>query len=222
MFPIGDENVPNQGFPFVNYALILANVLAFLYEISLGQNALQDFVTRWGVVPVNIQAGNAYITLLTSMFLHGGWLHLIGNMVFLWVFGDNVEVVFGHIGYLIFYFLGGLAASFTHIFFNMGSTVPSIGASGAIAAVLGAYIVMFPRARVRLLILAFGFWVTRTSALVFLGVWFITQLLSGVASIGVNTAQTDGVAVWAHVGGFLFGILAGLLMRNRAVSFGNV
>jgi membrane associated rhomboid family serine protease len=222
MFPIGDENVPTRGFPFVNYALILVNVLAFLYEISLGQNTLQDFVTRWGVVPANIQAGTGYITLLTSMFLHGSWLHLLGNMVFLWVFGDNVEAVFGHIGYLIFYMLGGLAASFTHIFFNMGSGVPSIGASGAIAAVLGAYIIMFPRARVRLLVLAFGFWVTRVSAIIFLGIWFLTQLFSGVTSIGVNTAQTDGVAVWAHVGGFLFGILAGLLMRNRAVSFGNV
>jgi membrane associated rhomboid family serine protease len=215
MFPIGDENVPNRGPAFVNLILIVINVVAFLYEISLGQNALQDFVTRWGVVPANIQAGSGYITLLTSMFLHGGWLHLIGNMVFLWVFGDNVESAFGHIGYLIFYLLGGLAASFTHIFFNMGSSIPSIGASGAIAAVLGAYIVMFPRARVRLLILAFGFYVTRTSALVFLGIWFVTQLLSGVASIGVNTAQTDGVAVWAHVGGFVFGLLAGFLMRSR-------
>jgi membrane associated rhomboid family serine protease len=179
---------------------------------------LQDFVTRWGVVPLRIESGSGYLTLLTSMFLHGGWLHLIGNMIFLWVFGDNVEAVFGHLGYLIFYLLGGLAASFTHIFFNLGSSVPSIGASGAIAAVMGAYIIMFPRARVRLLILAFGFWVTRVSAIIFLGIWFVTQLLSGVASIGVNTAQTDGVAVWAHVGGFVFGLLAGLLMRGRAAS----
>lgn len=150
------------------------------------------------------------------MFMHGGWMHLIGNMVFLWVFGDNIEAVLGHAGYLIFYLAGGLAASAAHIFFNINSSIPSLGASGAIAAVLGAYVVMFPRSRVRMLVLlGFRGFVTRVSALIFLGVWFITQFLSGVASLGPATAETSGVAFWAHIGGFVFGLVGGLLLRGR-------
>lgn len=217
MFPIGDDNVQGAGFPFVNVLLIVINVIAFLFEVTMDPNSLQAFINQWGVVPVQILNGQNLITLLTAMFLHGGWMHLIGNMVFLWVFGDNVEDVMGHIPYLIFYLAGGLAAAAAHIFFNANSNIPSLGASGAIAAVLGAYIIMFPRARVRTLILfGIGGYVTRISALFFLGIWFVTQLLNGVASLGVNTAQTDGVAVWAHVGGFVFGLILGLLYRGRA------
>ncbi len=217
MIPIGDDEVKGAGFPFINILLIVVNVIVFLFEITMSQNALQEFINQWGVVPTQILAGQRLITIFTAMFLHAGWLHLIGNMVFLWVFGDNVEDILGHIPYLIFYFLGGIAAAAAHVFFNAGSSVPSLGASGAIAAVLGAYIVMFPRARVRTLVFLgfFGF-VTRISAVVFLGIWFIIQLLSGFASLNVDTAQTSGVAFWAHVGGFAFGLIVGVLYHGRA------
>lgn len=217
MIPIGDDQIRGARFPIVNTVLILINVLVFLYEITMDPNSLQAFINQWGVVPVQIQQGNNLITLFTAMFMHAGWLHLIGNMVFLWVFGDNIEAVLGHLPYLLFYLAGGLAASAAHIFFNFDSNIPSLGASGAIAAVLGAYIVMFPRARVRtLIIFGIGGYVTRVSAIIFLGIWFITQLLTGVAGLGVNTAQTSGVAVWAHIGGFIFGLLVGFLLRGRA------
>lgn len=217
MIPIGDDNVPNAKFPFINILLIVINVAAFLYEVTLDPNSLQAFVNQWAVTPTDILAGRHWITLITGMFLHGSWLHLIGNMLFLAIFGDNIEDIAGHIPYLFFYLLGGLAAAFTHIYFNATSTVPSLGASGAIAAVMGAYIIMFPRARVRAFVFLgiMGF-VTRISAIIFLGFWFLTQLFSGVTSLGANTAQTSGVAVWAHVGGFIFGVLVGFFLRGRA------
>jgi membrane associated rhomboid family serine protease len=216
MFPIGDDQVRGAGFGFVNFILIIINVVVFLFEATLDPAGTQDFITRWGVIPTLILQGNQLITLLTSMFLHGGWLHLIGNMVFLWVFGDNIEAVLGHLGYVIFYLAGGLAASAAHIFFNPDSSIPSVGASGAISAVLGAYIVMFPRSQVRTLIFwGLGGTITRISAIIFLGIWFATQLLSGIASIGA-TAQTGGVAVWAHIGGFVFGLIMGFLFKGRA------
>jgi membrane associated rhomboid family serine protease len=215
LFPIGDDNIRGARTSFINYLLIAINVVVFLYQITLDPSATQSFINRWGVIPAEIMQGTEFVTLLTSMFLHGGWMHLIGNMLFLWVFGDNIEHVLGHIGYLIFYLLGGLAASMAHILFNPGSTIPSVGASGAIAAVLGAYVVMFPRARVRMLMLIGFGRVTQTSALIFLGIWFLTQLFSGVASVA-DTAQTGGVAWWAHIGGFVFGLIAGFLLRSRA------
>ncbi|HBY92573.1 MAG: rhomboid family intramembrane serine protease [Ardenticatenaceae bacterium] len=216
MFPIGDEEVRGAGPPWVTWGLIAINSLVFLYEASLSQQALQDFIFRYGLVPANITQGVGLGTILTSMFLHGGWLHLIGNMLFLWVFGDNVEAIMGHVLYLGFYLLGGLAAEAAHMLFNLGSDIPSVGASGAIAAVLGAYIVMFPNSQVRVLVfLGYRAGVTRVTALVFLGIWAITQLFNGIASLGVPTSQTSGVAVWAHVGGFAFGLLAGFLFRGR-------
>jgi membrane associated rhomboid family serine protease len=220
MIPIGDDNVRGARPAFVNYALIAINVIVFLYESTLPPNALQAFFNQWAVQPVEILAGQEWITLLTSMFLHGGWLHLIGNMVFLAVFGDNIEAVLGHLGYLIFYLIGGLAASAAHIFFNLESMIPSLGASGAIAAVLGAYLVLFPRSQVRALIfLGFFSTITRVSALLFLGIWFVTQLFSGIASLGPATAQTSGVAFWAHIGGFIAGLLGGYLLRGRMARF---
>ncbi len=217
MIPVGDDRLHGAKPAIVNYLLLTANVLVFLYQVTMSPSAAQDFVNRWGTTPVQILQGNQWITLLTSMFLHGGWLHLIGNMLFLWVFGDNIEATVGSFFYLIFYLAGGVAATATHIFLNPQSAVPSVGASGAISAVLGAYIVMFPRARVHALVL-FGFWayMTRVSAILFLGIWFLTQLLSGVASLGVQTAQTGGVAFWAHIGGFVFGFVMGFLMRGAA------
>lgn len=219
MFPIGDTEVRGRGAPVVTIALVIINTVIFLYEFILSQPALEALFNQYAVIPANIQAGAYYYTLFTAMFLHGGWMHLIGNMLFLWVFGDNVEAVLGHIGYLLFYLVGGLVANLAHVYMSLGSTIPSLGASGAIAAVLGAYIVMFPRSQVRVLIFTgFGLGVTRIAALFFLGIWIVTQLFNGVASLGVPTSQTSGVAVWAHVGGFLLGLVVGIFLRSRTTN----
>ncbi|MDX1664012.1 MAG: rhomboid family intramembrane serine protease [Candidatus Promineifilaceae bacterium] len=212
MFPVSDTEVRGAGPGIVTIALIVINVLVFLLQLTVGGGLEQLFQT-YGVVPAEILEGDQLYTLLTSMFLHGGWLHLIGNMLFLWVFGDNVEAAMGHIPYLIFYLLGGLAASAVHILVNSGSTVTSVGASGAVAAILGAYIVMFPEARVRVLTMRAG--ITRTSALVFIGIWFVMQLFNGIGSLGAETAQTRGVAFFAHIGGFIFGLLGGFFFKGR-------
>jgi membrane associated rhomboid family serine protease len=217
MFPVGDTNVRGASLPIVSWLFIALNALVFVYQLSLSEAGLQQFFLQFGVVPSLVQDGENMLSLLTSMFMHGGWAHILGNMAFLFVFGDNIEAVLGKIWYAIFYLVGGLAASFAHIFFNLGSDIPSLGASGAIAAVMGAYAVMFPGARVKMLIfLGFRAGITQVSALVFLGIWFLSQLLSGVASLGPQTAQTSGVAFWAHIGGFVFGLLVGVLFRGRA------
>jgi membrane associated rhomboid family serine protease len=217
MFPVGDDDVRGAGRPCLTWILIGLNVMAFLYELTLSQSQLEQFIMAYGVVPAQVMQGHNLISLFTSMFLHGGWAHILGNMVFLAVFGDNVEATLGKLGYLFFYLAGGLAASVAHIVFNLGGQVPSLGASGAVAAVLGAYVVMFPRSRVRVLVF-FGYFIrfTQVAALFFVGIWFITQLFSGVASLGVETAQSGGVAYWAHVGGFVLGLLVGFLLRGQA------
>ena len=215
MIPIGDDDVRGAGPPVVTWLLIVVNVLAFLFELTLSPPELEQFFMTFGVVPAQIQQGDNLLALLTSMFLHGGWLHIVSNMLFLWVFGNNIEAVLGKTLYLLFYLAGGLAASVIHIIFNLGSNIPSVGASGAIAAVLGAYIVLFPRSQVRVLVISFYMGVTRVAAIVFLGFWFIIQLFTGVASLGAQTAQTGGVAFWAHIGGFVFGVLVALLMRGQ-------
>jgi membrane associated rhomboid family serine protease len=221
MLPVGDDDVRGASLPVVSWLLIGINILAFFYELSLGSDQLQQFFNQFGVVPVKILAGENLVSLVTSMFLHGGWMHIIGNMLFLLVFGDNVEAVMGKVRYLFFYLGGGLAASAAHILFNMNSTVPSLGASGAIAAVLGAYVVMFPKARVRILIFLLYFVrITRVTAVLFVGVWFLTQFLYGIASLGAESAQTAGVAYWAHIGGFVVGLVAGVVFRQRAQSMG--
>lgn len=221
MIPVGDDDVRGARFPLVSLLLIGINVLVFVYELSLSPDQLQQFFNRFGVVPVQVLAGENLVSLITSMFLHGGWMHLIGNMLFLFVFGDNVEAVMGKFVYLLFYLAGGLAASASHMLFNLDSTMPSLGASGAIAAVLGAYVVMFPRARVKVLIfLVYLVQVTRVTAVLFAGVWFLTQFLYGVASLGAESAQTTGVAYWAHVGGFVLGLFTGIVFRQRAQRMG--
>jgi membrane associated rhomboid family serine protease len=197
-------------------ALIVINAMVFFYELTLSQSGLENFIFQFGAIPARIVEGEGLGTLLTSMFIHAGWLHLIGNMLFLWVFGDNIEAVMGEIPYLIFYLAGGLIASATHILFNIGSDIPSVGASGAIAAVLGAYLVMFPRSRVKLLVLMGRAGMARVTALIFLGLWIVQQIFSGIAGLGVPTAQTEGVAWWAHIGGFAFAVVVGFVYRNRA------
>ncbi len=215
IFPIGDENVQGGAKPIFSYAFIAINVLVFLFQVTLGQQGINQFLTTYGTIPLEIMNGEDYFTLMTSMFLHGGWMHIIGNMLFLWVFADNIEAVIGNIPFLLFYILGGLAASAAHIFFNTTSSIPSVGASGAISAVLGAYLVMFPASKIKVLVVYF-FRSFTMPAIFFLGLWGVQQFISGFMSLGPATADTAGVAWWAHIGGFVFGVAFGFLFRNRA------
>ena len=220
MIPLRDEN-PALRPPIVTRLFIAANVVAFLYEVLLGPQ-LRPFVLEFGLVPARLamaargeaELGGAAITILTSVFLHGGWLHLLGNMWYLWIFGDNVEDRFGHAGYFAFYLVAGAVAGLLHTVLNPASMVPTVGASGAIAGVLGAYARLYPRARVVTLIpLLFFFQVVALPAVFVLGLWFVMQFFSGTLSIG---ATGGGVAWWAHIGGFAFGFLvAGLLPARR-------
>ena len=199
-----------------NTFLILLNVLVFLYEVSLPPRVGEAFVYTFGMIPARtemlfssqgVSLSQAFLPMVTSMFLHGGWMHLLGNMLFLWVFGGGVEDTLGHFQYLIFYFISGIGAAVVHTIFNWGSQVPSVGASGAISGVMGAFIVLFPSARVATLIPAlFLFFTIRIPAFLMLGYWFFLQIFSGLASLGVG-GQQGGVAWWAHVGGFLLGAL---------------
>ena len=218
MIPLRD-NLPSRRFPWVNWLLIAANVVVFLFEISLGRLQLESFVTQYGLTPARVLADliGSWQTFFTSLFLHGGWLHLIFNMLALYIFGDNVEDRFGHAFYLFFYFLGGLGASILHVITNAGSPVPTIGASGSIAAVLGAYLILYPRARILTLVPIFFFiQIIQIPAPLYLGFWFLSQLLSGAAQITSNTYQSGGVAWWAHIGGFMTGaIIAFLFFRKE-------
>jgi membrane associated rhomboid family serine protease len=216
MIPLGDDRLQNAGRPFITIILILVNVLVFLYEFRLSAadpEMANAFIARYSAIPADIQQGKNILGLFTSMFLHGGWLHLIGNMLFLWIFGDNVEAALGHIGYLFFYLIGGLVGSVSHVLANLGDSTPSLGASGAIAACMGAYIVMFPKSRIRTLIPLIIFFTTiRIPAWVFIGIWIALQVVSSASSAD----SEGGIAWWAHIGGFFFGAIIGLLFRGRA------
>ena len=210
--PIGDDNIKGGHYPLFSYSLIVLNVLVFVYEASLAPEALEQFIFNYGAIPAEIEKGQYLYTLFTSMFLHGGIMHLVGNMLFLWIFADNIEATIGNFRFLIFYLLGGLAAHAAHLYFNPGSEIPTVGASGAISAVMGAYLVMFPRSQIKVLLL---FFFIRISAFIFLGLWIAQQVMAGTAELQVPTAQTAGVAYWAHIGGFAFGVLMGFYYRNR-------
>ena len=214
IFPIGDEQVRGGHKPFFSYLLIGINVAVFMFQLTIAPAYQESFVQTYGVIPAEITAGQDYYTLFTNIFLHGGWMHLIGNMLFLWVFADNIEAVIGRFRFLLFYFGGGLAATLTHIAFNLHSHVPAIGASGAISAVLGAYLVMFPASTVKVyvLILFRSFYMP---ALFFLGIWAVQQLINGFISIVPFSAYTSGVAWRAHIGGFIFGMVIGYGIRRR-------
>lgn len=218
MLPLRDDN-PSKSVPVVTRMLIAFNVMAFFWELSLGP-ALHPFVMNWGLVPLRFAhafagsepLGPALATGLTSMFLHGGWIHLLGNLWFLFIFGDNVEDRVGHVGFLLFYVAGGLVAASSHLVFNFHSPVPTVGASGAIAAVLGAYAILYPRASVLTLVPVFLFFrVISLPALLVLALWFVMQIFIGTLSIG---ASAGGVAWWAHIGGFLFGIAIALPLKH--------
>jgi membrane associated rhomboid family serine protease len=224
MIPLKDIN-PTRTTPVVNIALIVANVLVFFYMVytsTLVRGSENAIIMAYGTVPARlnlwlagrIPAEAALLPLVTSMFLHSGLMHLAGNMLFLWVFGDNVEDYFGHFPYLLFYLACGIGSGLTHILFNFHSPLPALGASGAISGVMGAYIILYPRARV--LTLVFIFFIP-IPAFIILGYWFFLQFLAGVSSVGA--AATGGVAWWAHVGGFLLGMLiTGLSLGGRKQS----
>ena len=209
-------------FPAMTLLLIIANVLVFVYQVSLPDRAAEAFINLYGMVPARVLlafAGQHHVSfeqallpLCTSMFLHGGWLHILGNMWFLWIFGGQVEDRLGHFTYLVFYLICGLGSGLAQLAFSWGSKIPAIGASGAIAGVLGAYIVFFPSSRILTLVPLFIIWFTvQIPALVFIGLWFLIQFLSGVSSVGA--ASMGGVAWWAHVGGFLLGVLIAQFYR---------
>ena len=234
IFPIGDEQVQGGHKPIFSYSFLVLNVLLFLVQLTVPSFNACEF----GTIPNEILRGENYHTLITSMFMHGGWMHLIGNMVFLWIFADNIEATIGNFNFFLFYMLGGLVASGASIMMSGGSaellqscceycsrvtpgegcsipancpgSIPGVGASGAISAVMGAYMVMFPRSKVKILVLVF-FSTFQIAAIFFLGFWIGQQIFSAFADFGPSV--TGGVAWWAHIGGFVFGLLAGLLAR---------
>ena len=213
MFPIGDDNSQRRTLPVVTYVLVGLNVLMFLLELSAGD----DFIQRWAFIPAAFAADPAgnFITIFTAMFMHGGWLHLLGNMLFLWIFGDNVEDRLGHAKFLVFYLLAGIAGTLAQFALAPHSSVPNVGASGAIAGVLGAYILMFPQSRVNVLL---GRQIVAMPAVIVLGMWIVLQLVSGVGTIAYTdeSANVGGVAYMAHIGGFAAGFLMAFLLRGTS------
>lgn len=215
MIPLRDTLRPRR-FPFVNWLIILTNAAAFYYELRIGPSALHGFIGTWGLVPVRFWAEpeTAWLTIFSAMFLHGGWFHIASNMWVLFIFGDNVEDRMGGAGYLVFYLLSGVAAGLLQAFILPGSDIPMIGASGAIAGVLGAYLVLFPRARILSIVpIIFIFTLIEIPAMLFLLFWFASQLFSGFLSLG--GASGSGIAWWAHIGGFVFGLLSVFLFARR-------
>ena len=222
MIPLRDS-VATRSWPVVTYTLIALNVWIFLYEVMLGPQ-LEEFIRTWGFVPARFflmgeiapeDGISRYVPMFTSMFLHGGWMHLLGNMVYLWIFGDNVEDRLGHVRYLGFYLLAGIGAALAHAYLNPGSELPTVGASGAISGVLGGYLLLFPAARVLTLIPIFFFvQVVEIPALLYLGLWFVMQLVSGGLAAAL-APEAGGVAWWAHVGGFVVGMALVTVLRRR-------
>ncbi len=229
MFPIGDDRVEGGPAPLITIGLVVLNVLAFLFELSRPtEGALQSFIQAWGVVPREYRMAQDiapiiplpyWTTLLTSMFLHGGWLHLLGNCLFFWVFGNNVEDSMGRIRFLVFYLVCGLAAAATHILVQRGSPVPTVGASGAISGVLGAYLMLYPKVRVRMLFFFIVFFkVIPIPAWAVLLWWFALQLIGGLPELtSMRPEVSSGVAVWAHIGGFLTGLILVKLFENPSL-----
>jgi membrane associated rhomboid family serine protease len=225
VIPLRDAN-PTGRFPILTITLVVACVVAFAWELGVeangGEEALGRLFLEYGAVPARLTAAldtgdllsGAVLSMVTSMFLHGGWLHLIGNMLYLWIFGNNIEDRFGRLGFLIFYLAGGVAAVVAQVAVDPNSPVPLVGASGAIAATLGAYLVLFPRARVLALVfLGFFYQLLEIPAVVVLGFWFVLQLIEGFGSLGASSAL-GGVAFFAHIGGFVAGVVVGWLVRT--------
>jgi len=211
MIPIGDDDSARRLTPIVTYILIILNVIVFLLELN-GGNA---FIERWAFVPGRFLANPSaeFPTMFTSMFMHAGWLHLIGNMLYLWIFGDNIEDRFGHGKFTLFYFLCGIAATFAQMAFNPDSNIPNVGASGAISGILGSYLLLFPKGRIKVLM---GRGVTYAPALLVIGLWIVLQLFSGFGSLQ-STGEQGGVAYMAHIGGFVAGLLLTFLFRGKGI-----
>jgi membrane associated rhomboid family serine protease len=211
MFPVSDV-IPSRTVPVVTVSLIVVNSIVFLYEWMLPPQALQAFTVQYALIPAFFSVPSVF----TSMFLHAGWMHVIGNMLYLWIFGDNIEDQLGHFGFLIFYLAAGAVAAVAQVFINPSTLTPMVGASGAIAGVMGAYFVLYPESRILTAIFIVIFFdLVEIPAIFFLGIWFLMQLLSGVGSLGVNNAAAGGTAFFAHIGGFLTGLLIGALLRVR-------
>ena len=219
MLPIGDT-IPGRNPPIAVWLLILANSLVFFVELAMPPPVREEFFYLFGMVPARYSHPewarsigfpiDDYWPFVTSMFLHSGWLHIGGNMLFLWIFGDNVEDFFGHIPYLFFYLVCGIGAGLLHVLFNLHSNIPAVGASGAVSGIMGAYILLYPRARILTLVFIFPLPVP---AVIFLGLWYVMQFLAGLSVLGGGTS--GGVAVWAHIGGFLLGMLLTSMARRR-------
>ncbi len=213
---VSDQNVGYAIPPITNTALILVNIAVFLYEVAMPRSQLEEFFQQWGAIPAQISQLQSLPTLFTAMFLHGSWMHLIGNMVFLKLFGDNIEDAMGHWSYLVFYFLSGLGAAATQVLIEPTSTIPMVGASGAIAGVMGAYIVLFPKGLIHI---PLGAGKTGRAlsvpAYALIVIWFLQQLLNGIASLGAAVSITGGIAFWAHVGGFVSGALLVRLFKDQ-------
>jgi membrane associated rhomboid family serine protease len=222
MLPLYDT-VRSRTFPLINLTLIFANLAAFLYELRMDPATLKEFIFTWGLIPARFLSATATagITIFSSMFLHGGWFHIINNMWVLFVFGGNVEARMGRIRYLIFYLLSGVAAGLLQIYILPSSLVPMIGASGAVAGVLGAYLILFPRARIASLVpILFIFTIIEIPAMIYLVFWFVSQLYSGLFAVGGGSGS--GIAWWAHIGGFVFGLIMVFFFRRRTTyPFGN-
>jgi membrane associated rhomboid family serine protease len=212
MFPVGDDNSARRLTPVVTYTLIAINVLFFIVELTGGD----AFIVAWSFVPSRFMADPVgdLVTIFTSMFMHAGWVHIGGNMLYLGIFGDNVEDRFGHLRFLAFYLVCGIAATFAQLAFSMGSAIPSLGASGAIAGVLGAYVLLFPHRRITVML---GYGITEMPALFVIGFWFVLQLFSGIGSLGA-TADTGGIAFMAHIGGFVAGFVLAFFLRGYRVA----
>ena len=220
-FPIGDDNIEG-GHPAVfSFLFLIVNTGIFLLQLSMPHGVQTGFMETYGAIPAEISNGIDLETLVSSMFLHGSWMHLIGNMLYLWIFADNIEAIIGNFRFLLFYLAGGIAAGLIQVAISPNSAVPCIGASGAISAVMGAYFVMFPKSRVRMVFILFlsAFYIP---AWVFLGFWFLLQLSSGYQVLGMAEIDAGGVAWWAHIGGFVFGLLMGAVFRQRFVTDRNI
>lgn len=207
IFPIGDDNIKGGYVPIFSYFFLALNILVFVYQVQLDEKEMFLLVENFGAIPFKTWQGVGYSTLFTSMFLHGGIFHLLGNMLFLWIFADNIEAVIGNIWFLIFYIAGGLFAYFFHFSFNPFSEIPVVGASGAISAVMGAYLVMFPKSRIKMF---FFFLTFRIPAYIFLIFWIAQQWVESRSYYG----DQGGIAYFAHIGGFIFGVLAGFLFKK--------
>ncbi|MFC1870866.1 rhomboid family intramembrane serine protease [Chloroflexota bacterium] len=234
VFPVSDSDVKNRRLPFVNVTIIAFCAAVFIYELIIGDAGRFVFFYQFGLIPAELVHGISYDSLITpqgtfditspipnlatmfsSMFLHGDWMHFASNMLYLWVFGDNIEDRFGHFRYLLFYLAAGVAAGGLQIAINTQSEIPTIGASGAIAGVLGAYLLLFPRSRIRTIVFFFIITFVRIPAVYLLGFWILLQFFGGVGSLGPS-AQAGGVAYWAHIGGFVFGVIAAILYKFAA------